>query len=848
VSDWIGKLFRLRENVESIDSHALSFGESWARSRPGLVLALAVVALLLSLGYYLRAHRRGNFTARVLLGLCRGGLLALLVVVLADPVFQIAYTHRPKPLLYVLFDGTESMAIADRLAPGERDKLDKAVERAAPAASPTGSSASSSAGAAPIPTRIEYVQALLQRPDANLLDALQQHFRVKCFQFARRDEVDVLATAAAGADPDAVDPAQLADRLTTKGQVSNFASALESLRGKHASSRLAGVVMFSDFDKNAGGEPTGSASSPAERLGVPIYAVGIGPERARNAWAEVVDLASVMRKGDKRTFNVRVGQQGLSGRTATIQATARPLSGNDEAGHEAEPIIIGSRTITLTDESHDETFDFTPPEPGLYDVTGEVLPLADETATDDNRSTRKLKVLDEYVRLLFVEYEPTWEWRFIKEVFHRDPLVGLKGFRTYLHSAHPKVKQSGELFTASLTPRSRNEFFANDVIFLGDIPAEILTKAFCDRLEEFVGDFGGGLVVMAGPRFGVGQYARVTSNPEMDASLRKIYDMLPVIVDPTAKPKEGPFRMQLTPLGRRTEFMRLAGTDDEAAGAWDNLGYLPWYQPVRALRDRTQILAIHPNDVCPEGDKQPQPIIATRTYGRKNGQVVYLGFNETWRLRRKYGEKYYQQFWGQLIHQLGFSHELGNDKRFIVKVDNDELKYFAGDRVTLSVEAYDEEFKPLDADRTTRLEYRLTRPSRSSATGEVTEELSIPLLHAGRYETQFQVFVDGPYRVSVKDPITGMWRPPITLAVSGRSPERRNAVRNVAVQNQLARATNGKAYDLTTVDQLPGDIAGLSKAERIVEVHKLWTTWPCFALVVSLMLGEWLGRKRLNLQ
>ena len=40
---------------------------------------------------------------------------------------------------------------------------------------------------------------------------------------------------------------------------------------------------------------------------------------------------------------------------------------------------------------------------------------------------REITVLDDFLRLLYVEYEPTWEWRFIKEVFHRDKLVGMQG-------------------------------------------------------------------------------------------------------------------------------------------------------------------------------------------------------------------------------------------------------------------------------------------------------------------------------------------------------------------------------------------------------------------------------------
>src|SRR6476660_4254318 len=64
-----------------------------------------------------------------------------------------------------------------------------------------------------------------------------------------------------------------------------------------------------------------------------------------------------------------------------------------------------------------------------------------------------------------------------------------------------------------------------------------------------------------------------------------------------------------------------------------------------------------------------------------------------WRLRRQYGEKYYRQFWSQLIYRLGMSHALGFDKRFVVRLDQEE--YRAEDKVQVSVEAYDQNYEPL---------------------------------------------------------------------------------------------------------------------------------------------------------
>src|SRR5690606_9976155 len=122
-----------------------------------------------------------------------------------------------------------------------------------------------------------------------------------------------------------------------------------------------------------------------------------------------------------------------------------------------------------------------------------------------------------------------------------------------------------------------------------------------------------------------------------------------------------------------------------------NLGRLPWYQPVARLHPLGTALAVHPTATTVDL-KTRQPLIAVRRYGK--GEVVYVGFNETWRLRRKYGERYYRQFWGQMIHRLGLSHALGSQKRFIVRTDRQQ--YQADDKVVLTVEAYDANFEPLN--------------------------------------------------------------------------------------------------------------------------------------------------------
>ena len=230
--------------------------------------------------------------------------------------------------------------------------------------------------------------------------------------------------------------------------------------------------------------------------------------------------------------------------------------------------------------------------------------------------------------------------------------------------------------------------------------------------------------------------------------------------------------------------------------------------------------------------------------------MVYLAFNETWRLRRQYGELYYRQFWGQMIHRLGLSHALGSQKRFVVRTDR--RHYQADDQVLLTVEAYDDNFQPLSEEvLQTRglersLQAELVLPKGAASDGDNAQALRVSQLREGVFEARFPVYAGGEHRIRINDPITSQ-PVEITFEVTNVTVERQRAVRNVALQEGIAAETGGNAYDLTTVGKLADRIDLSPKTETTIEVISLWNTWLCFGCVVGLLLGEWLLRKWVNL-
>ncbi|PQO42631.1 hypothetical protein [Blastopirellula marina] len=823
VSKVLGWLLGITD-VETVDGVGLSFAAPWAAEDPTWLIVGCLAAIGFAVWYYTRIQSGLTSFPAAALATTRATILVLLVVTLADPTVRLTANRMLKPVLYLVFDGTESMNIRDNLTPDELASLASAV----------GSESPGSQVVSPALTRQQWVQAYLEKGDHNLLDQLQakQDVQLEYFLFDG-DSTSVARRIASGNSNAPLSPSSIADELTTHGKVTALGELVNDL-GNQSTRRLGGMIVFSDFAHNSGIAPLGSSGpnepTPLERLGVPIYTVGIGAVSTRDIQVEVQPPLK-MKKAERSTIAVRLNQSGVQGESAQVTVTARPLQGESlEEASAMQDIVVGSQLVTFDSSIQYLEFPFIPQQSGRFLISASVDVLPGEVSEQNNESSRAVNIVDDYIRLTYIENEPTWEWRFVKEVFHRDRLVGMEGFRTFLRSADPKVRQANEMFLPTLTPQ-RSEFFANDVIFLGDVPSEALNDRFCRMLKQFVGQFGGGLVVISGPNNGPAQLIDT-----------EIADMLPVKLDRSLALRSArPFHLQITPLGKQADIMQLGDSlSGEPSSAWENLGELPWYQPVLGVHSQANVLAQHPTDVCADG-KTPQPIIATRRYG--NGEVIYLGFNELWRMRRIYGEKYYRQFWSQIISRLALSHALGSQKRFVLAMD--QMEYQVDDRALLTVEAYDENFDPIMADNlpTGGLQAQVFL---GDTPGGQPLAVKLNETRPGRFEVRVPVYEAGRYTARVIDPINGT-PSEIRFDVVGASAEQRNPARNLALQQAMANSTGGASYELSAASQLVDDLKLHPVAEEISRSFPIWGTPLWFIVVVALLMAEWIARKRANL-
>src|SRR5205085_3366331 len=106
--------------------------------------------------------------------------------------------------------------------------------------------------------------------------------------------------------------------------------------------------------------------------------------------------------------------------------------------------------------------------------------------------TRSLRVVDQKIRVLYVESSPRWEYKFLQPALLRDKRVQVDFL---LIHADPKVSKGGKPFLSEF-PRSREEFFGAkyNLVILGDVAADYLGIEHQAWIREIVQE-GAGLVV-----------------------------------------------------------------------------------------------------------------------------------------------------------------------------------------------------------------------------------------------------------------------------------------------------------------------------------------------------------------
>ena len=415
---------------------------------------------------------------------------------------------------------------------------------------------------------------------------------------------------------------------------------------------------------------TGDEPDLLRVAGARVFAVPVGSEsRIRNVAIRSVSAQDVAFKGDVVAVRVKVA---VTGADAKSPVTLRLLK-NDGSLVEG----VGSKQATASvDASQDGVYDadllMRATEVGSMDLVVEAGALPGEITLDDNTRTLQISVLDAKVSLLYVEGYPRWEYRYLKTQMMRDKTVELS---TLLTSADQGYAQEGNK-PIRYFPQTMEQLMEYDVVLMGDVDPRQFTDAQVQMLREFVMKRGGGLGMIAGPRYA--PYA--WRGTPLEA-------VLPVDIT-NARPDETAveaFRPVLTPEGQDSPMFRFFA-DRAENERFVREGLQPMYWFARGVTARpaiSEVYAEHPTLTGPDGRKAALVVVGRPGAGR----VLFSAIDDTWRWRYYTGESIFDTYWVQQIRYLARGRKVGQRKLLFTSV---QRVYEAGEQVQLEARVVDD--------------------------------------------------------------------------------------------------------------------------------------------------------------
>ncbi len=629
--------------------------------------------------------------------------------------------------------------------------------------------------------------------------------------------------------------------------------------------KILGVVLVTDGQHNWGQPPVAKARELGEH-GLPVYPIALGAKQGPPAIAvAAVKAPPAVFKDVDVGVEARVHISGLPAGEFIVELQRPgqpPLTetirhdGNDRFYQVAFNLRleqVGTQTLTVTAKQNPAEV-----QPGL------------PVRTENSSRVATINVADDKAKVLLIDGEARWEFHYLSSALARDRTMQVN--RVVFEQ--PRLGKISEeelrkLGSAALTMPTEPDALAGfDCIVLGDVTPAQLPLSERVRLEKYVADRGGTLVILAGKRAMPSGYlngmAVVTGASDVDPLLR----LLP-IMNPRPFNSTRGFHVALTDEGQRLSFLQMDATADKSQQRWAGLPPHYWAvigepkpgavvlaslteQDSRPTRLQLGDPVLAPRDADPAGKRG---LIVRQNYGF--GRVLYVGLDSTWRWRFKTGDKYHHRFWGQVVRWAASDKPLvtGNET---VRFGTREPVYTQGQDVEL-VARLGENVPPLRSGSLAGA--RIVRAEEtSSESAAALVPLVAPAAQPRLLEGRVRDLPPGKYFVELaipelegqltgpvgSDGRPGKLRAPFTVAPRDNG-EMIELAMNLPLLEDIAAKSGGKVYFPETA----GELADVLKRQVVtrdgVSERKLWQDWWTLGLFLVLLTAEWVARKAVGL-
>lgn len=640
--EWLLGLDRIRLDADApISLRFATAPASWIMLFGGILAAALVY----------RAYRPRRVPSRWRWGMMvlRFGAIMTVLFVLGRPMLSLQRNEVEPSVVIVLLDASGSMSATD--VDGERDR------RSTHAEDWTADRGEWAVLEAMGPTRWHAAIASIFHSADGLIPLLLDRHEVELWTFdasARR-----IGTARQSEDCDRLIArlSQVEPAAGATDAASSLMSVFDAVRGR----RLAGVVVVSDGRQTVYGGIDSAARQSASQS-VAIHAGIVGSTRARpDVELTEVRAAEDVFLRDTVRIHGRMEFRGLHEQTGIAIELRDRQSGT----------LLARRTELIRADESVRRFDlvYRPTEAGRRLLTVRAMPLPAEENTANNALDLAIRAHDEKIAVLYVEGDPRYEYRFLKNLLLREETIDSS---CLLLSATPGFTQEGTR-PISRFPRSVEELNNYDVVIIGDVDprGDWISPVQSTMLFDFVSIQGGGIAFIAGERHIPQRMARTKLEPLLP--VRPAAGLAALVGDLVEA-----FEPRLTIEGREH-----AAFLTEAGNAAEVIASMPgwyWYAPVAGPSPGAVVLAEHPTA---KAGAAAMPLIVLGRYGA--GRTLYIGSDDLWRWRQNSGEAYYSHVWLQMIRTLARGKRFGEQDGW--RIETDRKRYEIGREVRVELTA-----------------------------------------------------------------------------------------------------------------------------------------------------------------
>lgn len=734
---------------------------------------IAIPAILIGIGLAVWTYRhtvpRTTPARRRLLVALRSVAIALILFVLFQPILTLTKTQERTPRVVIMLDNSRSM----QLPPGPGDTA----------------------------------RTRLSAMHRNLLSIFPESFRSD--RSARL--LEVFSERASSVDTPFT---HVLSSMKADGSATDIAGAFGSLAEAEKSQNISAVVLFSDGAYTAGSNPLYAA----ERLGVPVFAVGLGDSSERRDVGITSmftnDIATV---GVSQPVDIEVHAAGANaGEKAVVSLYA-----------ESEKIAEEEVTFKAGANDAEVSVNYTPAQEGSVKLTARVTPLSGGEATmSNNVSIRYVNVLKNKFHIVLFAGAPSPDVSFVRDYFRARKEIELT---TYIQ------KQGAEFYEG--TPTFEKLHDADLVIVIGFPIASTSTESMA-LLKRLVVSEGKSMLFVPSKMLDI-------------AKLREIEEALPFTLrEGSASGNELSVSAAVNQSTVTNPILR-ADKEQTAAVKWESLAPLAKTEMHFAPKPESDVLI----EATVQGVKIGEPMLLSRTVG-KSREIAFTSYG-LWRWKlTSFGR---ERAFASLSHtkdtavgsESALDLFLGNATRWLVmrddrkrvRIEPTQRLYDAGETIEFTAQVYDESFEPVDG---AIVSMKVAGPGLKQAL-----DLTLEPLSNGRYSARLpQGLPAGDYTYS-GSAVSGK----VQIGTDGGrfnvgeySIEFAEPRMRSELLREIAARTGGAFFTPENDADLLSRIRALpsyqpKKIEERSE-YEARTAWYFLVLAIGLLSAEWFLRKR----